>query len=1019
MDYSFYKKYNLSGKELNQKFDLSIFLSTNIQSIIETVIKIIVDQINYFTDQKEKRLNNEHSLIEIYTSLYRLLEEIKTDFYEAFVKDSQIDIMLQEYIQDLQDQVFQINYQKINIQKDQDTTIEKRNENYKKKRKENSKHPTKTKKTTKGKQKKNLTRKFRSISWLSLFYCVVDTLYHTYQTIKKVKYEKKNHISPKKLNKLLKPHIELSKRLLTTIKISKLQLNDELHFEDKITKKKKKSMFSKTCYDLSLLCDLDDSSESSQNNLKTNVSSKANISFINSDSSPLTISSPDNNFKHTAKKDPKHKKKSKNFKVVKIKSKKRSQKNPIFFKNGNEEVRQIPNKKLKRKQKEKSRIFSLINNEQYLTKQNSGIQKKRKIYNFGGFNTTKTDNILGTGRDLHNIKKKYSQTFSGFDRNFLKLFQQQEMGNKKKLIPKKSSVMYTQKNHKNFWCNITKIFDRYPDLTSVFFPSPYIFVYQYSKEMSLVLKTVNASNCAMGATENTHTFITKWVKYGCSMAKNRIMTKTAAKTSSKIKEKANVEFIEHQLTVLDLNRMFRWVALHPYPRVQLEKVRYISRTDPNLKMTKKKSKYHNPLAIRIISGKKKALSVKRLVFFVHGGAFVAGGTLGHASYLRSWVKELDCTVVAIEYTIAPKKRYVGQLSELFSAWKWLIKRAKNKKIIIAGDSAGGCLSCSLTMKTILENVRRPDGLIMGYPVLHLRACAGPARLLFANDPFFSYLSLLTCLDSVQPRKIFQKENAYYRPNFDPQKKNHNQKSVIKENKTQSMNVGVDSKKSISLNSIINESNNVDIRSIDTVNDDDLLQINSSDICCSMASVELENEWEVIPYSQKDLQRKGLVKKKNDRNLSTNYKKHRNLHKKATKSDETFVPNNRKTKVFQSGFEPILLDPFQQVNWEEFEEDDDDDNGGKNWLNQKIYDPIFMENHVMKQFPPTILLTGLFDPFLDECSLFSDRMWLLGKKDFILKVYGLPHAFWTFGKKFKFKNNNSMKDTINFLKQIFD
>ncbi len=42
-----------------------------------------------------------------------------------------------------------------------------------------------------------------------------------------------------------------------------------------------------------------------------------------------------------------------------------------------------------------------------------------------------------------------------------------------------------------------------------------------------------------------------------------------------------------------------------------------------------------------------------------------------------------------------------------------------KKLIIAGDSAGGFLALNVTSSSIRNQVRKPDGVILTYPGIYL------------------------------------------------------------------------------------------------------------------------------------------------------------------------------------------------------------------------------------------------------------------------------------------------------------
>ncbi len=71
-----------------------------------------------------------------------------------------------------------------------------------------------------------------------------------------------------------------------------------------------------------------------------------------------------------------------------------------------------------------------------------------------------------------------------------------------------------------------------------------------------------------------------------------------------------------------------------------------------------------------------------------------------------------------------------------------------KKIIVAGDSAGGNLALSLSLLCIKHGVRIPDGLYLAYPALNLNTKVfSPSLLLALDDQIVPYTFLKMCLES--------------------------------------------------------------------------------------------------------------------------------------------------------------------------------------------------------------------------------------------------------------------------------
>lgn len=70
-----------------------------------------------------------------------------------------------------------------------------------------------------------------------------------------------------------------------------------------------------------------------------------------------------------------------------------------------------------------------------------------------------------------------------------------------------------------------------------------------------------------------------------------------------------------------------------------------------------------------------------------------------------------------------------------------------EKVCLAGDSAGGNLSVTTSMRAAAFGVRMPDGIVAAYPATLLTAYASPSRLLTLMDPLLPLSVLSKCLSA--------------------------------------------------------------------------------------------------------------------------------------------------------------------------------------------------------------------------------------------------------------------------------
>ncbi|XP_034189565.2 hormone-sensitive lipase [Osmia lignaria lignaria] len=171
-----------------------------------------------------------------------------------------------------------------------------------------------------------------------------------------------------------------------------------------------------------------------------------------------------------------------------------------------------------------------------------------------------------------------------------------------------------------------------------------------------------------------------------------------------------------------------------------------------------------PIHVRLLSSKRRLgmvgsggvggelhKSSDQLIIHCHGGGFVAQTSLSHETYLRGWAINLDVPILSIDYSLAPEAPFPRAFEEVLYAYAWALNHASTllgstaKKILLVGDSAGGNLNLSVTLKCILLNIRKPDGIFMAYTPVLVDFVLSPSRLLCLTDPLLPMGFLIRCL----------------------------------------------------------------------------------------------------------------------------------------------------------------------------------------------------------------------------------------------------------------------------------
>ena len=121
-----------------------------------------------------------------------------------------------------------------------------------------------------------------------------------------------------------------------------------------------------------------------------------------------------------------------------------------------------------------------------------------------------------------------------------------------------------------------------------------------------------------------------------------------------------------------------------------------------------------------------------VMLYLHGGAYVLGSVATHMSLCKRIGEICNVAVLAIEYRLAPEFSFPAAPDDAISAYLWLVNNFPQRKVIVAGDSAGGGLALALTIKLIEDNERIPDMLVLFAPWTDL-TCSTPKVIEMAKS----------------------------------------------------------------------------------------------------------------------------------------------------------------------------------------------------------------------------------------------------------------------------------------------
>ena len=93
---------------------------------------------------------------------------------------------------------------------------------------------------------------------------------------------------------------------------------------------------------------------------------------------------------------------------------------------------------------------------------------------------------------------------------------------------------------------------------------------------------------------------------------------------------------------------------------------------------------------------------KPMVIYAHGGGWVVGSLETHDRFCRALSRESGCSLIAIDYRLAPEFEYPTAHDDCLAASEWVIDNLdnlapNNGMFILAGDSAGGNIAIASTL----------------------------------------------------------------------------------------------------------------------------------------------------------------------------------------------------------------------------------------------------------------------------------------------------------------------------------
>ena len=131
-----------------------------------------------------------------------------------------------------------------------------------------------------------------------------------------------------------------------------------------------------------------------------------------------------------------------------------------------------------------------------------------------------------------------------------------------------------------------------------------------------------------------------------------------------------------------------------------------------------------------------AEGTRRVMLYLHGGAFLTCGAHSHGRLVSKLSSFADSPILVPNYRKIPKHSISDAIDDCYDGYSWLRRKGyEPDQIVLAGDSAGGYLALALAQR-LLECGEQPAALVAMSPLLQLATQSKTTHPNVGSDAMF-------------------------------------------------------------------------------------------------------------------------------------------------------------------------------------------------------------------------------------------------------------------------------------------
>lgn len=132
----------------------------------------------------------------------------------------------------------------------------------------------------------------------------------------------------------------------------------------------------------------------------------------------------------------------------------------------------------------------------------------------------------------------------------------------------------------------------------------------------------------------------------------------------------------------------------------------------------------------------------RAILYLHGGAYTAGSPRSHRPMVARIAEAARSIAVAADYRKGPEHRFPAAVEDATAVYRAMLDGGLDpRRLVVAGDSAGGGLALALALALRAEGLPQPAGFFVISPWADLTQSGASYRTKAETDPMITKAAL--------------------------------------------------------------------------------------------------------------------------------------------------------------------------------------------------------------------------------------------------------------------------------------